>query len=241
MSKWNFLKLNLSATVLLNGTEISQKEEVYTIFEEIFDIPAIFDKDGLIQNEHPDFFQISKSMYGKNNIPVDTIRYFLKNEIYRPFSNRKKLFLIWNSEDLEVEAQNTLLKTLEEHKSSNIFVLTTKNKSELLPTIISRCQVFDLVHTSNNAVHSKLESYTDKNFLQKEINRITKISNSTKKWEEGGNLLDILIANVKNDATSDEKYQKIEFLLFCKQCVSSYVNLKLVLWNAMNVALQEQL
>lgn len=126
MSKWNFLKLNLSATVLLNGTEISQKEEVYTIFEEIFDIPAIFDKDGLIQNEHPDFFQISKSMYGKNNIPVDTIRYFLKNEIYRPFSNRKKLFLIWNSEDLEVEAQNTLLKTLEEHKSSNIFVLTTK-------------------------------------------------------------------------------------------------------------------
>jgi len=57
------------------------------------------------------------------------------------YNHKNKIVLIKNIENLEIAAQNTLLKNLEEPGNDNYFVLTTQNQSKILSTIISRCQL----------------------------------------------------------------------------------------------------
>jgi DNA polymerase-3 subunit delta' len=51
------------------------------------------------------------------------------------------VFIISNAEEMNAEASNSLLKTLEEPSSDSVFILTTAQKEQLLPTILSRCQL----------------------------------------------------------------------------------------------------
>ena len=53
----------------------------------------------------------------------------------------KKIFLIFNVDMMNTEASNSLLKTLEEPLPGTILLLTTSAKDQLLPTIVSRCQL----------------------------------------------------------------------------------------------------
>lgn len=57
------------------------------------------------------------------------------------YNHQNKIVLIKNIENLEIAAQNTLLKNLEEPGVNNYFILTTRNLSKILPTIISRCHL----------------------------------------------------------------------------------------------------
>jgi DNA polymerase-3 subunit delta' len=57
------------------------------------------------------------------------------------YNHKNKVVLIKNIENLEIAAQNTLLKNLEEPGVNNYFILTTQNQSKILPTIISRCHL----------------------------------------------------------------------------------------------------
>lgn len=63
----------------------------------------------------------------------------LKAHIYqKPLKSKCKFIVIENAHQLTIEAQNALLKTLEEPPSHAVLVLETKNKEMLLPTILSR-------------------------------------------------------------------------------------------------------
>jgi DNA polymerase-3 subunit delta' len=59
---------------------------------------------------------------------------------YRPFEGRRRLVVVDQADALLVEAQNALLKTLEEPPSASVFALITSMPDALLPTVISRCQ-----------------------------------------------------------------------------------------------------
>ncbi len=74
------------------------------------------------------------------NIKVDAIRDAIERAAYRPFEGRRRVVIIDEADALLPEAQNALLKTLEEPPSASVFVLITSRPDVLLPTVTSRCQ-----------------------------------------------------------------------------------------------------
>lgn len=88
---------------------------------------------------HPDF-KIIKVKEGHKNILIDQIRELKKEVNYKPYESKYKVYIIDHAEKMTVQAQNSLLKTLEEPPEYVIIILTNENKNELIPTIISRCQ-----------------------------------------------------------------------------------------------------
>lgn len=94
-------------------------------------------------NSHPDITVISAED-GKKNISVSQIR-ALRNDAYiKPHQAKKRIFIINNADTLNEQAQNALLKILEEPPQTVMFVLIAENKASLLDTIISRCVTLSL-------------------------------------------------------------------------------------------------
>lgn len=85
---------------------------------------------------HPDFNLISPD--GKN-IKIDQIREFQAKVYEKPVISTKKVYIIDNADLMTKEAQNCLLKTLEEPPSYVVIILIVSNENKLLNTIKSRC------------------------------------------------------------------------------------------------------
>jgi DNA polymerase-3 subunit delta' len=75
-----------------------------------------------------------------NTIKISSIREIRRGAALTTFERGRKVFIISNAENMNLEASNSLLKTLEEPPSNTILILTSSEKSKLLPTIVSRCQ-----------------------------------------------------------------------------------------------------
>jgi DNA polymerase-3 subunit delta' len=73
-------------------------------------------------------------------IKLDQVRDAIERTAYRPFEGKRRLVAIDDADALNAEAQNALLKTLEEPPPASVFVLITDRPDMLLPTVRSRCQ-----------------------------------------------------------------------------------------------------
>lgn len=95
------------------------------------------------QSIHPDITELTAED-GKQSISVDQIRQ-LRDEAYiLPNEAEKKVVIVTDAHRMTVEAQNALLKILEEPPAHLLFILTCENRSLLLPTIRSRAQILTL-------------------------------------------------------------------------------------------------
>ena len=91
----------------------------------------------------PDIITIQHEKPG--SISVDDIREQLNGDIMiKPYSNRYKIYIIPEADLLSVQAQNALLKTIEEPPAYAVIFLLTENAESLLPTIMSRCVMLKL-------------------------------------------------------------------------------------------------
>ena len=73
------------------------------------------------------------------SIKIDVVREVLSRTGYKPFEGKRRVVLIREADTLEPEAQNSLLKNLEEPPPGTVFILTTAVPGALLPTVRSRC------------------------------------------------------------------------------------------------------
>ena len=95
----------------------------------------------MASNSHPDFSLIAPS---NGTIKIDQIRQLKSIIARKPTEGTYKVCLIDGADKMTEEAQNSLLKVLEETLGDALIVLTAENKSKLLPTIISRCNLITL-------------------------------------------------------------------------------------------------
>lgn len=77
----------------------------------------------------------------KTSIGIETIRELKRNVSLKPYKDPNRLVIIEDAKALTIEAQNALLKILEEPPERTFFVLLSDDTESLLPTIVSRCQI----------------------------------------------------------------------------------------------------
>jgi DNA polymerase-3 subunit delta' len=87
---------------------------------------------------HPDVLVIAPGDSG--SIKIDQVRDAIERTAYRPFEGKRRVVIVDDADALVPEAQNALLKTLEEPPAASTFVLVTSRPDVLLPTVRSRCQ-----------------------------------------------------------------------------------------------------
>ena len=93
--------------------------------------------------QHPDLLIIRKPA-DKHDIIIDQIREVSKFLSLKPYMAAYKVVMILNFEDANQNSQNALLKTLEEAPGFAVLLLTAENGEQLLPTIVSRCEILRL-------------------------------------------------------------------------------------------------
>ena len=103
-----------------------------------------------------------------SNNSVDDIRNLILQVSIAPQVGTKKVYIIDEVHMLSSAAFNAFLKTLEEPPSYAIFILATTEKHKILPTILSRCQVFDFRRISVNDIARHLADIARKEGIQAE-------------------------------------------------------------------------
>lgn len=88
-------------------------------------------------NNHPDFMVVDSE--DRKSIKIGQIRLLQEKIAEKPIVSNKKVYIINNADLINVEAQNCLLKTLEEPPEYAVLILVLSNESKLLNTIKSRC------------------------------------------------------------------------------------------------------
>ena len=91
------------------------------------------------QNQHPDFHLIQAAE--SEAIKIEAVRDLKKEINLKAYLGRRKIFLIEQAHNLTPEAQNALLKVLEEPAGESTIILVTDKPALLFKTIISRCQI----------------------------------------------------------------------------------------------------
>jgi DNA polymerase III subunit delta' len=108
-----------------------------------------------IHGNQPDIIWLHHAKPG--SISVDEIREQINNDIViKPYSSKHKVYIIPDAELMTPQAQNALLKTLEEPPEYGIILLLTENEQALLPTIRSRCIVLKLRNVKDTLIRKYL-------------------------------------------------------------------------------------
>jgi DNA polymerase-3 subunit gamma/tau len=103
-----------------------------------------------------------------SNNSVDDIRSLTEQVRFAPQAGKYKVYIIDEVHMLSSSAFNAFLKTLEEPPHYDIFILATTEKHKILPTILSRCQIFDFKRITPNDTVEHLQEIADKEHIHAE-------------------------------------------------------------------------
>lgn len=120
----------------------------------------------LANNNHPDV-TVTAPLEGKKNISVAQIRELRTDAFVKPHEAKRRVFIIDNADSMNEQAQNALLKILEEPPASVMFILIAESKSAFLDTVISRCVILTLSCPDKETAAEYIKSNTD--FSQEDI------------------------------------------------------------------------
>ena len=153
---------------------------------------------------------------GASNNSVNDIRNLRDEVLYTPVRCKYKLYIIDEVHMLTTQAWNALLKTLEEPPAHVKFLFATTEAHKILPTVLSRCQRFDLRRIPENLIVERLCQIADAERVSISKNAIRAISRAA----DGGmrdalSLLDQMIAfHISDDNKGKEISEEQVFKTF---------------------------
>lgn len=128
------------------------------------------------KKDNQDFsFNIIELDAASNN-SVDDIRNLIDQVRIPPQTGKYKVYIIDEVHMLSPSAFNAFLKTLEEPPSYAIFILATTERHKVLPTILSRCQVFNFEKIPVSRIVAQLQQIAEKEGIQTEISALQVIA-----------------------------------------------------------------
>ena len=153
----------ISHAYIINGEKSSGKEFIAKVFSMALQCETGGTepcqechscKQALTANQ-PDIIRVIHEK--PNTISVDDIRVQINNDVaIKPYSSHYKVYILNEAEKMTPQAQNALLKTLEEPPEYAVILLLTANVNSLLPTILSRCVVLNMKPVSDTQVKKYL-------------------------------------------------------------------------------------
>ena len=157
-------------------------------------------------NNNPDIVIIDEE---EKSIKTENIKQMIKGVYEKPIKSSKKVYIINDSEKMTKEAQNSLLKTLEEPPEYAVIILITENENLLLNTIKSRCTKIKFKYLSSQDIKTilkekyKLEDISE-TLLELANGSISKALKYKGKEE--------IFNNIKEKFLNIENVSKIDFL-----------------------------
>ncbi len=154
----------ISHAYVINGERFSGKEFIANVFAMALQCEH---PDGVepcqechsckqaLSANQPDIIRVTHEK--PNTIGVDDIRTQINTDIaIKPYSSPRKIYIIQEGEKMTAQAQNALLKTLEEPPAYAVILILTTNVDALLPTILSRCVVLNMKPVRDDLVKKYL-------------------------------------------------------------------------------------
>lgn len=141
----------VSHAYIINGERSSGKEFIAKIFAMALQCEKGGDEPcqechscrQALSSNHPDIIRLVHEK--PNTISVEDIRTQINQDMgIKPYQGPYKIYLINEGEKMTVQAQNALLKTLEEPPEYGVIIILTSSVESLLPTILSRCVVLNM-------------------------------------------------------------------------------------------------
>lgn len=152
-----------------------------------------------ISNNHPDIIKVT---HEKASMGVDDIRTQVNNDIgIKPYSSQYKIYIIDDADKMTEQAQNAILKTIEEPPSYAVIMLLVSNINKLLPTILSRCVTLNLKPVSERKIEEFLmqeyqvpdyNAQISAKFSQGNVGKAIRYSNSQEFIESKDRILHLL-------------------------------------------------
>lgn len=156
------LKANmLSHCYLLSGTdEVLAFEYALLLAKEIYcteDDSPCGECINCRKVSHANMVDLAIYPKGEKGLVVDDINEIVNDCLVRPVEAKYKVYILKNFDDCTTQAQNKILKTLEEPPQNVVFILTTANVNLVLPTICSRAKKIDVATLNRDDLMSILE------------------------------------------------------------------------------------
>jgi len=205
-------------SILLITSYLQQDQEIKKLADEF----QIDSKNVL------DYFEITPQ---KKQISIDQIREIKRHIWQKPAKAKVKFVAVKDADMLTTEAQNALLKLLEEPPSHAVIVLATQSRQKLLSTIRSR--TVEINTTIPKKRLSENFEFPDSNFGEA-LTALSQVKNP-KEWidRQIENYYQTLILEISKNNTDKivAVLTKIENLSYSKKLIEANVNAKFVLFN----------
>ena len=153
----------ISHAYILNGERGSGKK----MFAQLFAMTLQCERGGAepcnechscrqaLSGNHPDIIRVVHEK--TNTISVEEVRVQINNDIMiRPYNGKYKIYIVPDADMMTVQAQNALLKTIEEPPEYAVIFLLTENAESLLPTILSRCVMLKIKNVKDALIKKYL-------------------------------------------------------------------------------------
>src|SRR6476469_9464498 len=148
-----------------------------------------------------------------SNNSVDDIRELVNQVRFAPQAGKYKVYIIDEVHMLSSSAFNAFLKTLEEPPPYAIFILATTEKHKILPTILSRCQIFDFKRITLQDTVDHLQGIANKEHIKVEETALQLISQKSEGcMRDALSILDKIVSFTNGEVTYENTIEHLNIL-----------------------------
>jgi DNA polymerase III subunit gamma/tau len=148
-----------------------------------------------------------------SNNSVDDIRSLVEQVRFAPQAGKYKVYIIDEVHMLSASAFNAFLKTLEEPPSYAIFILATTEKHKIIPTILSRCQIFDFKRITLQDTVDHLEGIAKKEEIKTQDTALQLIAQKSEGcMRDALSILDKIVSFTNGEVTYENTIEHLNIL-----------------------------